>query len=162
MYAGICYYVNGKYKNGLTAEAKDTPGGTTNLKYTGNSKVGYQQISVGLKHFFAGAYNSEEGLNIYGTAGFGLLTGKIENVFDRVIDTNLYNIPRRAVAGSGRFRRLTFDLSLGAETLLAPGFFLYGECRTWLPASDYPSPYLYNNNTLQVWLLNAGVRILFE
>jgi opacity protein-like surface antigen len=162
VYAGICYYVRGGYKNTLVAVEKDTTGGVTNLKYISNSKMGYQQISLGLKHYFAGGYDNEEGLNIYGTAGFGLLSGKAENVFDRVVDSARYKIPEQSIEGSGRFKRLTFDLSLGAETALAAGFFLYGELRTWLPASSYPSPYLYNNNTPDVLLLNVGVRILFE
>ena len=162
VYAGISYYVNGRYKNNLTAVEKDTAGGATAIGYTATSRLGYRQFSVGAKYFFRGAFDNEEGLNLYGTAGFGLLSGNVENVFDKVIDTALYSFPQRAVSGTGRFRRLTFDLALGADIPVAAGFFVYGELRTWLPASDYPSPLLYNNRTPQVLLLNAGVRILFN
>jgi len=162
LYAGISYYVKGKYSNALVAVEKDTSGGVMSLNYTSNSKLGYRQVSIGLKHFFKGAFNNEESLNIYGTAGFGLLTGRVENTFDREVDSSIYTIPQQSISGSGRFRRLTFDVAVGAETKLAAGFFLYGELRTWLQASSYPSPYLYNNNTPQVLLLNGGVRILFD
>ncbi len=162
VYAGISYYVNGNYKNGLTAAQKNTSTGMMDLNYTSNSKIGYRQFSIGLKHYFKGAFNNEEALNIYGTAGFGMATGKIENTFNQLIDTAFYTIPQQAISGSGRVRRLTFDVAFGAEKSVAAGFFLYGEVRTWLQASNYPSPYLYNNNMPKVVLLNAGVRILFD
>ena len=162
VYAGISYYVNGRYKNSLTAIEKDTTGGGMNVSYTASSRLGYRQFSLGAKHFFTGAFDNEESLNIYGTAGLGVLTGNVENVVDKDLDTAIYALPQRAVAGTGRFHRLTFDLGLGAELPVAAGFFVYGELRTWLPASDYPSPLLYNNRTPKVVLLNAGVRILFN
>ncbi len=162
LYASGGYHVRGNYKNTLIAMAKDVAGGTAPLSYNSTSTLGYRQLSLGWKHFFKGAYNNEESVNVYATAGFGLLTGRVENIFSIKIDTAVYAIPQQAIEGSGRFRRLTFDVSLGAETRLAAAFFLYGEVKTWLPASDYPSPYLYNNNTPQVLLLNGGVRILFD
>ncbi len=162
LYAGISYYVNGRYKNRLTAGEKDTAGGSGDISYTASSRLGYRQFSLGAKHFFAGAFDNEESLNIYGTAGFGVLAGNVENVLDKALDTAVYVLPQRAVAGTGRFHRLTFDLGLGAEFPIAAGFFVYGELRTWLPASNYPSPLLYNNRTPRVLLLNAGVRILFN
>lgn len=162
VYAGISYYVNGNYNNPLIATEKDTSGSTTTLNYTSSSTLGYRQTSIGWKHFFLGTFDNEESVNIYGTAGFGLLTGRVENTFNQSIDTSFYTIPPQAVAGSGRFRRLTFDLALGAEISLAAGFFLFSELKTWLPASNFPSPYLFNNKTPRVLLLNGGVRILFD
>lgn len=157
----VSYYVNGGYKNNSVATRKDTAGGGLSLAFSSKSRLGYRGLSLGYKHFFRGSYDNEERWNMYGTAGFGLLSASIENIFDRAIDSSLYRLPGVA-AGSGRFTRLTFDVALGAEKAMAAGFFLYGEVRTWLQASSYPSPYLHNNNLPKVLLLNGGVRILFD
>ncbi len=162
VYTWLSYYVNGKYKNKLVATSKDPFTGPPDQGYISSSKLGYSQVSIGWKHYFKGSYNNEESYNIYGTAGFGLLTGRVENVFDRSIDTSVYLIPQQAIAGTKKFRRLTFDVALGAETNLATGLYLYAEVKTWLQASDYPSPFLYNNAVPKVALLNGGIRILFD
>jgi hypothetical protein len=162
VYGQISYYVNGKFSNRLTAQEKDTAGGVQNVGFGITSRLGYRQFSLGWKHYFVHSYDQEEGLNIYGTGGFGVLSGRVENTSDRSVDTALYTVPPRSLAGTGKFTRLTFDVSLGAETALAAGFFWYGEVRTWLHTSRYPSPYLYTNRVPGVLMLNTGVRILFD
>jgi len=160
-YVHVSYYVNGSFRNNSVATPKDTAGAAIGLPFSSRSKLGYRGLSVGYKQFLRGSYDNERSWNIYATAGFGLLSGSIENIFDRVIDSSIYVVPG-VTAGSGRFTRLTFDVALGAEKAMAAGFFLYGEVRTWLRASSYPSPYLPNNNVPSVLLLNGGVRILFN
>jgi hypothetical protein len=159
-YAWINYYINGKYKNDFTALPYD-PLINSAIQYTSSSKVGFRQLSIGWQHFFRGGFDGDT-WSIYSLAGFGLLTGKVENTYNPVIDTSKYFVPKKAIEGTGTFRRLTLDLGLGAETQIASGFFLYGEARTWIPASRYPSPYLYNNNIPRVGILSGGVRILFD
>ena len=67
-----------------------------------------------------------------------------------------------ALAGSEHFKRLTLDVSLGAEILLGAGIYLYTDVRTWIAASDYPSPYLYNNKMPRTGMVNGGIRVLLE
>lgn len=159
-YASINYYTNGKYKNDFTALPFD-PLINDAKNYTSSSKVGYRHFSVGWQHFFKGGFDGDT-WSIYSLAGLGLLTGKVENTYSTSIDTADYYVPQYAVEGSGTFRRLTLDLGAGVETQIASGFFLYGELRTWIPTSKYPSPYLYNNNMPRVAILSGGVRILFD
>ena len=161
-YAWICYYTNGKFKNALTATAKEPNTLPKNINYISHSSLRYRQISFGLKHYFKGSYNNEESWNLYGLGGFGLLLSKVENTFNQTIDTAKYVIPQQAIAGSGNFKRLTFDIGLGGEIMLGSGIYLYSDVRTWIPASDYPSPYLYNNNTPRIIALHTGIRILFD
>jgi len=162
VYISAGYHVRGKYKNTLLATPKDTAGGVTPVSYVSSSSLAYRHFSIGWKHYFLGAFNNEESINVYSTAGFGLLAGRVENTFSFRPDTAFFVIPQQAIEGTGRFQRLTFDVSLGVEKSIAAAFFLYGELKTWLPASNFPSPYLYNNHTPQVLLLNGGVRILFD
>ena len=160
LYTWIAYYINGKYQNDLTALPKFLSTTPPSVSYTSFSKIGYRQISVGWKHYFKGSFETEESHSIYGLAGFGLLFGRAENTFNKVIDTSKYRVPQ--MPGNGQFKRLTFDVGLGVETLIGTGLYFYGELRTWLPASDYPSPYIYNNDAPRVLLLNGGLRILFD
>jgi hypothetical protein len=161
-YAWISYYSPGKYKNALTATAKDPLTTPTDLNYTVNSELRFRQFSLGWKHYFKGAYDSEDPFNIYGSAGFGVLVSKIKNTYNQEIDTTLYTTPDRAKAGNDNFKRLTFDLAVGTELKLGAGIYFYTELRTWLPASSNPSPYLYDKYTPQVAILNGGIRILFD
>jgi hypothetical protein len=123
----------------------------------------YRQISLGLKHYFVGAYNSENIWNVYGYAGFGLLLGKVSNSFDKIIDTAFYTIPQPA-EGSSAFKRLTIDVGLGTEFPLGNTVFVYSEVRTWLPSSHYPSEYLYKDNyhIPSILAINLGLRVLIE
>lgn len=132
------------------------------LAYFSRSSVRYRQLSFGIKNFFRGAYNNEESWNLYAMAGFGLLFGRAENIFSTAVDTAQYFVPQQSVEGTGDFKRLTFDLGLGLEFLLGASVYVYTDLRTWIPASDFPSPYLYNNNTPRNLSVNGGIRVLFE
>jgi hypothetical protein len=162
LYAQVGYYTDGKYKNEQTATAKDAATAPQNIRYITRSALRMRHLSLGWKHYFKGAYNNETDWNFYGTAGFGLLAGRADNTPTQTIDTALYTVPQKALAGGDHFKRLTFDLSLGAEIVLGAGIYLYTDVRTWIPASDYPSPYLYNNNLPRTLMVNGGIRVLLD
>ena len=87
---------------------------------------------------------------------------KAENIFSRSVDTALYNLPPAPVPGINTFYRLTIDLGMGTEFPIGGDFFLYGDLRTWLASTDYPSPYLHNNKNVPLpIMISAGMRILF-
>jgi hypothetical protein len=160
LYTWISYYTNGKYQNDLTALPKFLSTTPPSVLYSSSSKNGYRQISVGWKHYFKESFDVESSYAIYGLAGFGIMFGRVENSFNKNIDTSKYRVPQ--LPGSGKFRRLTFDLGLGIDVPIGTGFYFYSELRTWLPASDYPSAYLYNSDAPRVLLLNGGLRLLFD
>lgn len=167
VYASLSYYSKGKFSNTLTALAYDTATAPQRLNYTAKSSIRYTNLSFGWVHYFKGAYNNEpydsgSNWNLYGSAGFGLLLGSAENSHSPGVDTSLYEKPPLSQEGSGEFKRLTLDLALGVETQIGAGFFLYGEARTWLRASSYPSPYLFNKKAPNVGILSAGMRFLFD
>jgi len=161
-YAQVGYYTDGKYKNGQTATAKDAATTPQNISYITRSELRMRHFSLGWKHYFKGAYNNETDWNFYGIAGFGLLAGRANNTPTQTVDTALYNVPQKAIAGGNHFKRLTLDLSLGAEMILGAGVYLYTDVRTWIPASDYPSPFLYNNNLPRTLMVNGGIRVLLD
>jgi len=163
VYAWISYYTNGKFTNNFVATAKDSLTSPQEIYYAAHTEMRYRQISIGWKHYFVGAYNSEHIWNVYGYAGFGLLLGKASNTFDKLVDTALYNSPQ-PIEGSSAFRRLTIDGGLGTEFPLGGGVFVYSEVRTWLPSSHYPSEYLYksNYNIPAIVAINVGLRLLIE
>lgn len=160
-YALVCYYTNGRFKNSFTATAKDSAQ-PAQLAYTTRSLLRFRQLSLGFKYYLKGSYNNEESWNLYGLGGFGLLFGSVENFYSQAIDTSKYTVPQQSVEGSADFKRLTFDLGLGAEALLGASVYLYADVRTWIPASDFPSPYLYNNNMPRNITVNGGIRVLFD
>ncbi len=160
LYTWISYYTNGKYKNDLIALPRYLSTTPPSVPYTSSSQVGYRQISVGWKHYFKEGFNAETTYSIYGLAGFGVMFGRVENAFNKMIDTAKYRVPQ--LPGSGKLRRLTFDIGLGVDVPIGTGFYFYGEVRTWLPASDFPSPYLYNNDGPRVVMVNGGLRLLFD
>lgn len=167
VYASISYYTKGKFSNTLTALAYDTATAPQRLNYTVKSSIRYTNLSFGWVHYFVGAYNNEpyesaSNWNLYGSAGFGLLLGSAENSHSPQVDTALYEKPPFSREGSGDFKRLTLDLALGVETQIGAGFFLYGEARTWLRASSYPSPYLFNKKAPNVAILSGGLRLLID
>ena len=85
---------------------------------------------------------------------------KVENTFSTPVDTSLYNAP--TLAGSSEIYRLTIDFGTGVEFPIGGNFFLYGDLRTWIPTSDYPSPYLHNNKNVPLpFMISGGMRILF-
>jgi len=162
VYGSIAYFTGGKFKNTLTALAYYPATSPQQVDYTAESTLHYRNISLGVRHFFKGAYNSVDTWNLYGTAGFGLLLGAAENTHSPQVDTALYEKPPLSAEGTGDFRRLTLDLSVGAETQVGGGVFLYAEAKTWLRASTYPSPYLYNQKAPNVAILGVGLRILID
>ena len=85
---------------------------------------------------------------------------KVENVFTPAIDTSLYTAP--TLAGSSEFYRLTIDIGGGIEFPIGGNFFLYSDIRTWIPTTDYPSPYLHNDKNVPLpFMIIGGMRILF-
>ena len=161
MYAWISYYTPGKFTNSLAAEAKSTTTSPLSIPFKTTSRWRNNEISLGWKHFFRGAFDDEDAINVYGFAGFGLMFTKVENGFNASIDTGLYNVP--LLEGNNKFYRLTLDLGVGAEYPLGADFFIYGDLRTWIRTSDYPSMYLYSNKNVPLpFMLSAGLRILFD
>jgi len=159
-YAWVTYFTPGKFKNNFLATAKSSGTSPTSIPFKASAKWRSNEVSVGWKHYFKGSFDGETGYNIYSTAGFGLMFTKVENVFSRPIDTGKYTAP--TVAGNSEFYRLTLDLGAGVEFPIGGNFFLYGDIRTWIPTSDYPSPYLhYNKNVPLPVIVGGGMRILF-
>jgi len=161
-YAWVSYHTGGKFKNDLSAVATDSITTPQRLSFTASSRVNFSHISLGWKHYFRGGSNEEQTWGLYTTTGLGILFAHVENNFNKEFDTAHYQLSQPLLKGSATVRRLTLDLGLGTEYALAPSIFLYGELRTWLAASDYPSAYFYNNNVPRVLLLTGGIRILFD
>ena len=160
-YAWISFYTPGSFKNNFTATAKSSATSPSILPFKASAKWRSNEISLGWKHFFRGSFVAEIGWNAYGIAGFGLLFANIENNFSPSVDTSLYLTPTHL--GTSKFYRLTFDLGAGMEYPVGAGFFLYSDVRTWLPASDYPSPYLHSNKNVPLpFMISAGMRMLFD
>ncbi len=162
-YAWINYHTKGSFHNNFMATAKSPSTSPTQTSYTMTGKWQFRQVSLGWKRYFRGAFDAEEGFNLYGAAGFGLLFSKIQNAIVSLPDTSLYELPPTPVTGSGEFKRLTLDLAAGVEFPVGPGIFLYSDIRTSVPTSDYPSPLFHNNEHIPLpVMLNLGMRILFD
>ena len=159
-YAWLTYYIPGKFKNNFNAVAKSSATTPSVVPFKASASWRNNEISVGWKPYIKGSYDAEEGYNIYGIAGFGLMFTKVENIFAPAIDTSLFNTP--TLAGKSQFYRLTIDLGAGIEFPIGGNFFLYGDVRTWIPTTDYPSPYLHNNTNVPFpFMLSGGMRLLF-
>jgi hypothetical protein len=159
-YAWLAYYTKGKFENDFIASAKSTATVPLTMPFTASANWRNNQVSLGWKHYFKGSFDAESGYNIYSTAGFGLMFTKAENIFSPSIDTSLYTTPTHV--GNGKFYRLTIDLGAGVEFPVSGSIVLYSDVRTWIPTTDYPSPYLHNNKNVPLPLMiNGGVRILF-
>lgn len=159
-YAWLAYYTNGKFENDFIASAKSSATLPSTIPFTALAYLRNNEVSVGWKHYFKGSYDAETGYNIYSTAGFGLLFGKVENLFSIPIDTSLYTTPTQV--GKGKFYRLTIDLGAGVEFPLSGSLILYSDVRTWIPTTDYPSPYLHSNKNVPLpFMISGGMRILF-
>lgn len=160
VYVGFIYTSNGKFSNKLQATAKSAITSPQLINYTNSGKMRAKEFSIGWKKFLKGNFNEEKKWNLYGTAGFGLLLGRIINTYSVAIDTTGYNVPVKD--GKANFKRLTFDLGLGAEIPLAADFYFYLETKTWIPTTNYPSNYLFvNKDAPFVGMLSGGIRILF-
>lgn len=160
VYAWISYYSAGKFGNDITATAKLPATTPQQIDYRNNASMRFKHISMGWRRFINGNYNDESG-HLYGYAGFGILLGRVENTHSVGIDTADYNVPVRT--GKANFKRLTADLGFGYEGHMGANIYWYAEGRAWIPASDYPSKYLFvNENAPLVGMFNLGIRILFE
>ena len=116
-------------------------------------------FSIGWKNYLAGRTDSKK-RNFYSTLGLGLLSGNVENIFDKTIDSSLYQIP--ISEGSGDFKRLTLDVGLGIDIPITGDLYFYSELRTFIPTSSYPSKYILENNDAPFpILLGGGLRIHF-
>lgn len=130
------------------------------LGYTNNSKLRFRQLSVGWKHYLVGEPITEYGWNLFFTAGFGLQMGRVDNSTNPMLDTTGYTPAVKF--GTGKFKRLTYDLSLGWEKAFGADFSLYTEARLLIPSTDYPSEYLLINKKAPfAGLICGGLRILF-
>lgn len=160
-YAWVSYYTNGKFSNDITATAKSPATNPQQINYENDAEMRFKHISIGWKHYLKGSSDAEEGWNLYGYAGFGLMFGRVVNTHSVAIDTGMYNVPVRS--GKANFKRLTMDLGLGWEVPLGGYVFFYNEGRVWVPTTDYPSKYIFvNKNAPLVASLNFGVRIFFD
>lgn len=159
-YAWITFYTPGKFKNNFTATAKSPATTPSSVPFKANARWRNNQVSLGWKHYFKGSFDSETGWNLYSTAGFGLMFTRVENVFTPFIDSSIYTTPIRF--GANEFKRLTIDLGIGIEYPLGGNFFIYSDARTWIPTTNYSSPYLHNNKNVPLPFIGAiGLRILF-
>jgi hypothetical protein len=159
-YAWISYYTPSKYSNDFTAAAKLPTTSPSTIPFTATAQWKTGHVSFGWKHFFKGSFDAETGYNIYSLAGFGLMFTKVENTFSTPVDTSLYSAA--TLAGTDKIYRLTFDVGLGLEYPISGNFYLYGDLRTWIPTSDYPSPYLHSNKNVPMpVLVSLGLRIPF-
>lgn len=160
-YAWIDYYTEGKYVNSFTATAKSIFTSPQQRVYTATGHLTFRQFSLGWKHYFKGAYNESNGVNIYSTAGFGFLFAKVRNRFVPVVDTAFYTTP--SIEGDDKVRKLTFDLGIGTEVALGGNIYAYADTRTWLPASGNESPYLHHQRNVPLpVMLCVGLRLLFN
>lgn len=162
-YAWLNYHTQGAFTNRFTATADSLNTVPQTVGYDVKGKWRFRQVSLGLKHYFKGGYDVEDDWNIYGAVGFGLMFTRVQNELLTSVDTSLYSLAPAPVMGADDFKRLTLDLGIGAEYPLAAGIFLYGDVRTTLPTSDYPSPMLHDTRRVPLPVSgNAGIRILFS
>ncbi|MBN8676400.1 MAG: hypothetical protein J0L56_19895 [Chitinophagales bacterium] len=161
LYVWASYFSDGQFSNQLIASAKQPATVPQQISYRNNAQMRFKHLSTGWKKYLAGSCNAEEGFNIYTYAGFGLALGRVINTPSVSIDSTDYLLP--VSNGKANFKRLTLDLGLGWEIPLGGDIYLYAEGRTWIPASSYPSKYLFvNKNAPMIGMFNAGVRILFD
>jgi len=162
-YVWYGYCAPGKFHKDLEATAKLPATTPQTLDFTSYSQISLRHLSIGWKHYLVGAFNSEYSWNLYFAAGFGFVGGRVTNNFSIAADTANYNFPSNPVNGNGKFKRLTFDAALGYEIPLGMSIYLYNDIRAWIPASDYPSKYLFvNDNAPFICTFNLGLRILFD
>lgn len=162
VYAWLSYYSRGKFHNDFTATAKSpaTVPQAKTFRVTGQWLS--NEVSVGWKHYVKGSFDQSETWSLYTIAGFGLMFAKVENIFRPNIDTSVYQLAA-PVPGLNSFNRLTLDLGLGLDYPVGGNFFIYADARTWIPMSDYPSPYLHSNKNVPLPVtISAGLRILFD
>lgn len=154
------YFTEGKFKNNVTATAKSPLTTPQQIGYTNRATMRFKQFSLGWKKYLKGTFDAEEGWNLYGIAGLGLLFGRVDNNHSATIDTSLYDTP--VYSGKAGFKRLTLDVGLGWEVPVGGDFFFYTEGKLWIPTTDYPSKFIFiNDDAPLAAVLSAGIRILF-
>jgi hypothetical protein len=159
VYGWLSYYSAGKFNNNVTATAKLPATTPQEIPYLNKAQMRFKHISFGWRRFLNGNYNDESG-HFYGYAGFGILLGRVDNTHSPSIDTADYFVPVRE--GKANFKRLTIDAGFGYEAHMGANIYFYTEGRVWIPASDYPSKYIFvNENAPLVGMFNLGLRILF-
>jgi hypothetical protein len=159
VYVWFIYYSNGNVSNDVAATAKSPATLPPQIAYTSKGVIKYRQLSIGWKHYLKEDFASEK-WNLYGLVGFGLVLGSAQSTSSVPVDTSLYDMP--VLTGKGHFKRLTYDLGLGFEQPIGGDIFLYSEIKTFIPATDYPSKYLYVNEDAPLTAcVNVGLRILF-
>ncbi len=122
-----------------------------------------RQLSFGLKQYLYGNFKRDERFSIYGMAGFGLIIGSASNIFNAIIDTSRYSVQDNVIDGTGKFKRLSFDIAGGWEIPVGYEIYIYSEARLHIPTTNYPSNYLLKNNRAPfLGSINLGIRILFN
>ena len=160
-YVSGSYFLNGSFHNDLTADAKSTTTAPQSISFRNNSKMDHRHLSIGWKHYLIGQCNKEEGWSLYGTVGFGVSGGDIENTFSPAVDTALYKAP--LIYGHTRFKRLTIDAGIGWDMQLSGDIFLYNEFNASIPTTDYPNNYLLANRYVPLLLsVNIGLRVYID
>jgi hypothetical protein len=163
VYAWLLYHANGKYENTLIATAKAPGTQPQTISFTNQSTMRLRQISFGFKRYLVGSFDHLEKFNLYVAGGFGVMYGHASNTFSTNIDTALYTVQYNVAHGSGDFKRLTFDITGGAEFPVSYEIFIYSEIRMYIPTTDYPSSYLMNNSHAPfLGSINLGIRIIFN
>jgi hypothetical protein len=160
-YAWVSYFFRSQFKNNLLAEAKSSATTPSSFSFRNNARMSITEFSLGWKHYLKGSCDNFKTWNLYTTAGFGLIGGKVLNSFDSPVDTSLYKTP--LLSGEASFKRLAVDLGLGWELPVTGEIFLYNDWKAWIPASDYPSPYLLSNRYAPLIVsFHMGIRVYFD
>jgi len=161
-YAWLSFYGSKDVYAVAEATAKDPSTQPQTLSFTNRSSIRIRNISLGWTHYFVRTMKEENQIfGLYGQAGFGLLFGRVKNLFVDAVDTAFYSTTLRP--GSSGFKRLTLDLGLGAEKNIGGEVFLFLETRCYVPASSYENPYLFvNKNAPLTGTLHLGLRVLFD
>lgn len=160
-YLWFCYFSQGKFSNDLVATAKQAGTTPQTIPYVNNSEMKIKQFSLGWKHYLAGSSEADDRINVYGQAGFGLMFGRLNNTQEPAVDSAAYYLP--VLPGKANFKRLTYDLALGAEVPLGGVIYMYFQGRVFIPASGYPSDHLLvNQDAPLTGSFSVGFRILFD
>ncbi len=162
-YVLLTYFAPGSFANTYSATAKSASTTPQQLDYRVRSKWRFREVSLGWTHYFRGSFSDETTWHLYGQAGLGLLFTRVENSYNKPVDTLLYQRPERPRSGNSSVKRLNLDLGIGAEWPVGPGIFVYGTLKTWIPTTSYPSEFLHDTRGVpRAIIAGGGIRILFE
>ncbi len=159
-YASFAYYSNGKFSNNLTAPAKSVSTIPTQISYVNNANMRLKEFSMGWKKYLLGNAMTDKGINIYASAGFGLMLGRVENRHSVDIDTAVYDVP--VLKGRANFKRLSIDPGIGVDRYIGADIYIYAEGRVWIPTDGFPSRYIYiNDRAPWTGMVSLGLRVMF-